>query len=82
MAVEIIVVKCSLLFSQSRLGSKSPKRTSNGGSKKTSQSTDVRLLTLDDLEKEYMLINMSLRLASNGCKQIIGRSVCCFISCF
>lgn len=54
------------------MGNKSPKRTSQGGKKRSGQQADFRLLTLDDLEKEYMLVNMSLRLAGNGCKQIIG----------
>lgn len=52
-------------------GRRSPKRTRSGGNK-NKPSVQSRVLLLSDIKKEYMLVNMSLRLATNGCKQITG----------
>lgn len=56
---------------------RSPKRTSDGDDKSLSNFKLGRLLTLDDIEKEYMLINMSLRLAKNNCTQITSGMLSC-----
>ena len=58
---------------------RSPKRTTNGRNK-IKPAVQPRILLLSDVKKEYMLVNMSLRLAQNGCKQITGMS--CALSTF
>ena len=58
---------------------RSPKRTTNGRNK-IKPAVQPRILLLSDVKKEYMLVNMSLRLAQNGCKQITG--MLCALSTF
>jgi len=52
----------------------SPKRNTNGRNK-VRASAKPRILLLSDVKKEYMLVNMSLRLANNGCKQLTESSL-------
>ncbi|XP_067927960.1 nuclear pore complex protein Nup160-like isoform X2 [Watersipora subatra] len=59
-------------ISQTKYG-RSPKRTSHGGNK-VGSAANIKISTLEDIEKDYMLLNMALRLASNGCKHITGSS--------
>ena len=63
------------VFVQAKMmsGRRSPKRTTNGRNK-VKPAVQPRILLLSDVKKEYMLVNMSLRLAQNGCKQITGMS--------
>ena len=63
-----VFVKAKMMSSR-----RSPKRTTNGRSK-VKPAVQPRILLLSDVKKEYMLVNMSLRLAQNGCKQITGMS--------